>query len=56
MDAVAHLAPTVGIVAACDCLSVARASFYRQRPPWALRPRRRQSRWRYRSGHLPFVP
>ena len=32
MDAVAHLAPTVGIVAACDCLSVARASFYRQRP------------------------
>ncbi len=32
MDAVAHLAPTVGIVAACDCLAVARASFYRQRP------------------------
>ena len=32
MDAVAHLAPTVGIVAACDCLSVARASFYRRRP------------------------
>ena len=32
MDAVAHLAPTVGIVAACDFLAVARASFYRQRP------------------------
>jgi putative transposase len=32
MDAVTHLAPTVGIVAACDCLAVARASFYRQRP------------------------
>ena len=32
MAAVAHLAPTVGIVAACDCLAVARASFYRQRP------------------------
>jgi putative transposase len=32
MDAVTRLAPTVGIVAACDCLGVARASFYRQRP------------------------
>jgi putative transposase len=32
MNAVTHLAPTVGIVAACDCLAVARASFYRQRP------------------------
>ena len=32
MDAVTHLAPTVGIVAACDFLAVARASFYRQRP------------------------
>lgn len=32
MDAVAHLAPTVGIVAACDFLAVSRASFYRQRP------------------------
>ena len=32
MDAVIHLAPTVGIVAACDFLAVARASFYRQRP------------------------
>lgn len=32
MDAVAHMAPTVGIVAACDVLGVARASFYRQRP------------------------
>ena len=32
MDAVTHLAPTVGIVAACDFLAVSRASFYRQRP------------------------
>ena len=32
MDAVTHLAPTVGVVAACDSLGVARASFYRQRP------------------------
>jgi putative transposase len=32
MDAVAHLAPTVGTVAACDFLGVARASFYRLRP------------------------
>ena len=32
MDAVTHLAPAVGVVAACDVLGVARASFYRQRP------------------------
>ena len=32
MDAVIHLAPTVGTLAACDSLGVARASFYRQRP------------------------
>jgi putative transposase len=32
MDAVIDLAPTVGILAACDFLSVSRASFYRQRP------------------------
>ena len=32
MDAVTHLAPTVGVVTACDSLGVARASFYRQRP------------------------
>src|ERR1035437_9325575 len=32
MNAVTHLAPTVGTVAACDSLGVARASFYRQRP------------------------
>jgi len=32
MDAVTHLAPTVGVLAACDVLGVARASFYRQRP------------------------
>jgi putative transposase len=31
MDAVTQLAPTVGVVAACDFLAVARASFYRQR-------------------------
>jgi putative transposase len=32
MDAVIHLAPTVGVVAACDFLAVPRASFYRERP------------------------
>lgn len=32
MNAVIDLAPTVGILAACDFLSVSRASFYRQRP------------------------
>jgi putative transposase len=32
MDAVTRLATAVGVVAACDFLSVARASFYRQRP------------------------
>ena len=32
MNAVTDLAPTVGILAACDFLSVSRASFYRQRP------------------------
>jgi putative transposase len=32
MDAVVHLAATVGVVAACDFLAVARASFYRERP------------------------
>src|SRR5437868_7129271 len=32
MNAVSDLAPTVGIVAACDFLSVSCASFYRQRP------------------------
>ena len=30
MDAVNHLAPAVGVVAACEVLGVARASFYRQ--------------------------
>jgi putative transposase len=33
MDAVTHLAPTVGVVDACEFLGVARASFYRERPP-----------------------
>jgi len=32
MEAVTQLAPTVGVVAACDFLAVARATFYRQRP------------------------
>ena len=32
MDAVTQLSPTVGVVAACDFLAVARASFYRRRP------------------------
>jgi putative transposase len=32
MDAVTQLAPTVGAVAACEFLGVARASFYRERP------------------------
>jgi putative transposase len=32
MGAVTQLAPTVGVLAACDFLGVARASFYRQRP------------------------
>jgi putative transposase len=32
MDAVIHLAPTVGVVDACEFLGVARASFYRERP------------------------
>jgi len=32
MDAVSQLAPTVGVLTACDVLGVARASFYRQRP------------------------
>jgi putative transposase len=32
MQAVTQLAPTVGVLAACDFLGVARASFYRQRP------------------------
>jgi putative transposase len=33
MDAVTQLCPTVGIVSACAALGVARASFYRLRPP-----------------------
>jgi putative transposase len=32
MDAVLALSPQVGIQAACDCLCVARATFYRHRP------------------------
>ena len=32
MDAVTNLGTTVGVAAACDCLGVARASYYRQRP------------------------
>lgn len=54
MSAVTELAPTVGVLSACDCLGVARASFYRQRagpvpastavrppPPRALRAEER---------------
>ena len=41
MDAVLALSPQVGIQAACDCLDVARATFYRQRPP--LGPVRKSS-------------
>ena len=54
MDAVTHLAPTVGIVAACDFLAVARASFYRQRP--VLGPSASAScpsRLCHWSGHAP---
>ena len=32
MDAVTHLAPTVGVLDACEFLGVARSSFYRERP------------------------
>ena len=32
MNAVAMLAPTVGIASACDFLAVPRASYYRQHP------------------------
>ena len=53
MDAVTQLAPTVGIVAACDFLAVARASFYRQRPTWVRLHRRRPSRRCHRSGRPP---
>ena len=38
MDAVLLLAPVVGVKAACDSLSVARASFYRQRPLFGPAP------------------
>ena len=48
MDAVTHLAPTVGTVAACDFLGVARASFYRHGRSWARHHRQHPSwlcRW-----------
>ena len=38
MDAVLLLAPVVGVKAACNSLSVARASFYRQRPLFGPAP------------------
>ena len=41
MDSVLALSPQVGIQAACDCLGIARATFYRQRPP--LGPMRESS-------------
>ena len=36
MDAVTHLAPTVGVVAACDSLGVARARMHKLQPCRAL--------------------
>ena len=44
MDAVTHLAPTVGVLDACEFLGVARSSFYRERPLWVPQLRRRPSR------------
>ena len=46
MEAVTRLAPTVGVLAACDVLGVARASFYRQRPVLGPPQRRQRSRLR----------
>jgi putative transposase len=46
MDAVLLLSVTVGIESACDALSVARASFYRQRPLFGPTP----------SAHSPVPP
>jgi hypothetical protein len=34
MDAVIELCPAIGVEAACKALGVARASFYRLRPPF----------------------
>jgi putative transposase len=56
MDAVAHLAPTVGIVAACDCLAVARASFYRQRPVLGPSASPAPEPVTQQSGRLPLAP
>ena len=52
MDAVTHLAPTVGILAACDVLGVARASFYRQRPVFGP-PASRRPNWYWHRKGLP---
>jgi putative transposase len=41
MQAVAQLAPQVGIVAACEALGVSRASFYRQQQPNSIGPKPR---------------
>ena len=56
MDAVTQLAPTVGVVAACDVLGVARASFYRQRPLLGRPHRRRPRSACRRLGRLPLAP
>ena len=56
MDAVTHLAPTIGVLAACDVLGVARASFYRQRPMFGPTDGRRPSRPCQRSGRRQFDP
>jgi putative transposase len=41
MQAVAQLAPQVGIAAACEVLGVSRASFYRQQQPISIEPKPR---------------
>ena len=56
MDAVTHLAPTVGVLAACDVLGVARASFYRQRPIFGPPASPARGRLRHRIGPPPLGP
>ena len=56
MDAVTHLAPTVGVVAACDSSAVARASFYRQRPVFGPSASPAPEPALPQSGRLPPAP
>ena len=56
MDAVTHLAPTVGVLAACDVLGVARASFYRQRPVFGPPASPAPESPCHRSGPPPLGP